>query len=116
MIAKPTDPGVKHKMESKSVPEELQALRREIDAIDEELVAILARRFRTTREVGRIKAENGLDSVDPEREENKLKKLEQLARVESLDNAFVLALFQMIFREVVKNHRRMQQDAKAGDK
>lgn len=92
-------------METKSVPEELLALRARIDAIDDELVQVLARRFAATHEVGRLKAERQLDSVDPERERLKLQQLRQQAEQQGLDAAFVEALFQDIFREVVKRHR-----------
>ena len=92
-------------MQSESVPDRLVDLREQIDAIDEEIVMTLARRFAVTREVGRIKAENGLDSVDPVREQEKLDRLAALAGQQSLDREFVSELFQRIFREVVKNHR-----------
>ncbi|MEX2365806.1 MAG: chorismate mutase [Pseudohongiellaceae bacterium] len=92
-------------MESKSVPEELQVLREQIDAIDEQLLMDLARRFEVTREVGRIKAENRLQSVDPAREQQKLERLQELAKAHSLNSEFILALFQAIFNEVVANHK-----------
>ena len=103
-------------MESKSVPEKLIDLRDQIDVIDEELVRTLARRFAITSEVGRIKAENQLESVDRAREQEKLARLKMLAQEESLNSDFVLELFQDIFREVVKNHRRrLQQTGRNGN-
>lgn len=81
------------------------ALRREIDRIDEELLLLLAERFRVTAKVGELKARSGLDSVDPVREQEKLERLKALAEAHSLNSDFILDLFQTLFDEVVKNHR-----------
>lgn len=92
-------------MQSNAVPDELLALRNEIDKLDEEIVATLARRFIVTSAVGQLKADQHLNSVDPTREQEKLGRLKALAEDESLNSEFVLELFQKIFDEVVKNHR-----------
>lgn len=92
-------------MQSQQVPDELLALREEIDRIDSELVALLARRFQVTAKVGELKARNHLDSVDPVREQEKLERLRSLAEDQSLNSEFILDMFQTIFDEVVKNHR-----------
>jgi chorismate mutase len=88
-----------------SVPEELLHLRNSIDAIDEELLAVLVRRFEVTGRVGQLKAEFGLDSVDPVREQQKLERLRRKAEDLGLNSAFISELFQKLFDEVVKNHR-----------
>lgn len=95
-------------MESKSIPDELLVLRNQIDALDEEIVLTLAQRFSVTSQVGKLKAENELDSVDPIREQEKLSSLKTLAEQHSLNSDFVLEMFQMIFNEVVKNHRNLK--------
>jgi len=87
------------------VPKALLDLRQQIDAIDDDLLGTLARRFAITARVGELKAELGLDSVDPVREQQKLQRLQQEAQARGLDEGFVRALFQHIFDEVVKNHR-----------
>lgn len=92
-------------MSTSTVPEDLLALRERIDAVDEEILRALARRFEATREVGRLKARENLDSVDPAREREKLERLAALAPEYSLDSGFVRELFQVIFREVVENHK-----------
>ncbi|MBT5485070.1 MAG: chorismate mutase [Gammaproteobacteria bacterium] len=92
-------------MQSQQVPDELLALRDEIDRIDNELINLLAERFSVTAKVGQLKAKNQLDSVDPVREQEKLERLRQLASDKSLNSDFILDLFQMVFGEVVKNHR-----------
>lgn len=92
-------------MPNQEVPQELLALREEIDRIDTELVDLLAQRFQVTARVGELKARNGLDSVDPVREQEKLERLRRLAQDKALNSEFILDLFQTIFDEVVKNHR-----------
>jgi chorismate mutase len=92
-------------MPSQQVPDELLALREKIDSIDEEMLDLLARRFKVTARVGELKAESGLDSVDPVREQEKLERLRALAEEKSLNSEFILDLFQTLFDEVVKNHR-----------
>lgn len=96
-------------METRSVPEELLALRERIDAIDEEILRVLARRFEATREVGKLKARENLDCVDPVREREKLDRLTSQAADHGLGDDFVHELFQMIFREVVENHKTFRE-------
>lgn len=51
-----------------AVAEQLAPLREQIDAIDSELVALLARRAKVTAEVGRVKQQHALPLYVPERE------------------------------------------------
>ena len=92
-------------MQSQQVPDELLNLRTQIDRIDEEMLDLLAERFRVTAKVGELKAKTGLESVDPVREQAKLERLRTLAEARSVNSEFILGLFQAIFDEVVKNHR-----------
>ncbi len=92
-------------MQTKSMPDELLSLRNQIDTLDDELLSILARRFEVTAKVGKLKADQGLDSVDEAREQQKLIDLMSRAEEKSLNPEFVLSLFKMIFAEVVENHR-----------
>jgi chorismate mutase len=93
-----------------TIPEELLAFRGRIDEIDDEIMALLGRRFEVTRQVGMLKAENRLESFDPEREKQKLERLKALAAEYDLDADFVLNLFQSIFNEVVENHKRIRRE------
>jgi chorismate mutase len=90
-----------------AVPEELLQFRERIDNIDEEILAALARRFEVTVRVGELKAQHGLESVDPVREQEKLQRLRALAEQKGLDGKLVHDLFQRVFNEVVKNHRQL---------
>ena len=92
-------------MQTNSMPDELLSLRDQIDRLDDELLSVLAKRFEVTAQVGKLKAENGLDSVDEEREQQKLIDLQSLAEEKKISPDFVLNLFRMIFAEVVENHR-----------
>ncbi|MBN4075259.1 MAG: chorismate mutase [SAR86 cluster bacterium] len=92
-------------MQTNSMPDELLSLRDQIDALDDELLLILAKRFEVTARVGKLKADKGLDSVDEEREKQKLIDLRTRAEEKALNPEFVLNLFNMIFAEVVGNHR-----------
>jgi len=88
-----------------AVPTELAQLRGQIDTLDAELLDTLARRFAVTDQVGQLKARQGLASVDPQREQQKLQHLRRLASEKGLNDEFIQQLFQHIFNEVVKNHR-----------
>ena len=92
-------------MSSPQVPDELLILREQIDRIDDELIELLAARFEVTAKVGELKARDGLESVDPVREQEKLERLRLLAAHKGLNTEFTLDFFQTIFDEVVKNHR-----------
>ena len=96
---------LKTPMQSRQVPDELLALRADIDRIDDALMNLLAERFKVTARVGELKARNNLDSVDPVREQEKLERLRSLAEAKSLNAEFILDMYQTIFDEVVKNHR-----------
>ncbi|HEY0962065.1 MAG TPA: chorismate mutase [Pseudomonadales bacterium] len=103
-------------MTTPDVPQELLQFRERIDSIDEEILAALARRFAVTERVGRLKAQHGLDSVDPVREQEKLQRLSASAEQKGLDGKLVHELFQRIFNEVVKNHRQLLAAAQQGAK
>ena len=97
-------------MSRESVPTELLAIRDRIDAVDTELVALLARRFKLTHQVGMLKAASGLPALDTQREAEKLDRLRQLAEAVGLNPELVAELFARIMQEAVTNHRRLQPD------
>jgi len=87
-------------------PVELETLRGEVDAIDEKLIELLARRFQVTAQVGAVKKKLALQPVDPEREATQLIKYRALAVRHGLEPDFVARLFRAIIDEVVVNHGR----------
>lgn len=91
------------------IPEELARARQQIDQIDAELVDLLARRFQLTHQVGRVKASNRLEAVDPEREARKLESIRALCESRGLNPELVADLFAQIMAEVVRNHRKLRE-------
>lgn len=56
-------------MEQMKAPERIAELRKEIDRIDREIIALFERRMDTAREIGCVKRENGIDIKNEGREE-----------------------------------------------
>ena len=76
----------------------LQEARDHIDALDQELVALLARRTELGLRAGRAKAELGLPIHDPEREAAQLKARRTWADEAGLDAAGVEEVFRAVLR------------------
>ncbi len=75
---------------------ELDEVRGEIDAIDDELIRLLARRDDLVRRAWEWKAAHRLDERDPDRERAMRERLVQRARAHGLDAAAVLAVFERV--------------------
>lgn len=84
---------------------ELQVLRNKVDAIDSEVVELLAKRFEVTAQIGKLKARESLSPVDPGREANQIKRYEQLAASKGLNPQVLVNVFRIIIEEVVRRHR-----------
>ncbi|MEK1873447.1 MAG: chorismate mutase [Rhizobium altiplani] len=92
-------------MQNANAEAQLLAHRQTIDNIDAALVHILAERFRSTNEIGVLKAQFSLPAVDKEREERQHVRLKELSRSAGLDPTFIESLMKFIMGEVVKRHR-----------
>jgi chorismate mutase len=86
---------------------QLDEYRASIDNIDAALVHLLAERFKITKVVGRYKAEAGLPSADPEREEQQVARLRALAVESGLDPSFTEKFLRFIVDEVILHHKRI---------
>ncbi|HNQ88802.1 MAG TPA: bifunctional chorismate mutase/prephenate dehydrogenase [Verrucomicrobiota bacterium] len=86
----------------------LDALRREIDAIDEQIVDLLGRRQAMTQSAVAIKTAAGLPVYHPAREENLISQRRDQARRAGLDPQHVEELYRCIIRQ-----SRMQQTVHA---
>lgn len=86
------------------IPAELEAYRQTIDNLDNALVHILAERFRCTKQVGVLKAEQGLPASDPEREARQIARLRTLAEESGLDPVFAEKFLKFIVAEVIRHH------------
>lgn len=83
---------------------ELRAVRDLIDDVDQELVALLARRAALARRAGRVKAELGAGVFDPARETDMLERRGAWADGLDLDAEDVIE----VFRAVLRLSRRVQ--------
>lgn len=85
----------------------LQTLRSEIDLIDEQIVQLLAKRFSVTRQVGQLKAREGLPSVDADREAAQKLRHEELATASGIASGLVCGVFRLVIEEVVREHQKV---------
>jgi len=86
--------------------ETLKRYRQSIDNIDAALVHILAERFKVTQAVGAYKAEHGLPTADPGREEAQIARLRAMAKDADLDPEFSEKFLRFIIDEVIRHHER----------
>ena len=86
--------------------EQLQQYRNSIDNFDAVLIHTLAERFRITKAVGRLKAENDFPPSDPKREEEQVDRLRRLAERADLDPDFAEKFLEFVIREVIQHHKQ----------
>lgn len=86
--------------------EQLQQYRKSIDNFDAVLIHTLAERFRITKAVGQLKAENEFPPSDPKREEEQVDRLRRLAERADLDPDFAEKFLEFVIREVIQHHKQ----------
>jgi len=87
------------------LPDELlKELRGSIDNLDNALISILAERFKLTEEIGNIKAQHGISSIDSRREGIVEKNTTESAIRSQLDVDFAKKIMRVIVSEVVDRH------------
>jgi chorismate mutase-like protein len=79
----------------------LDDLRAEIDAVDAELVTLLARRFAAVEGIAALKAENGLPVIDPSRIDAVQDRVAELAEAAGLDPGIARRFWRAIIAEAV---------------
>ena len=79
-----------------------------IDRLDSILVYTLGERFRHTKAIGKLKAENNLPPSDPDREAYQISRLENLSDEAGLDPTFAKNLLKFIIQEVIQHHKKQQ--------
>ena len=84
--------------------ENLQSLRDEIDHVDEQIILLIAKRFKATAQIGEFKAKHGLDPVDLPREEMQRQRYSRLARKNNVSAETINRVFRYLIETVVSNH------------
>ncbi len=80
----------------------LGALRAKIDAIDLQLITLLAKRAELVKKVGEVKKENNINTKDTLREGSILQALEEKSKTLNLSFKFVKKVWKIIFEESIK--------------
>lgn len=94
-------------MSSQMTPQEkLNQHRGSIDNLDAALINIMAERFRVTKAVGVLKAENDFPPSDPDREKRQVARLRELATDANLDPDFAEKLLNFVISEVIQHHKQ----------
>ncbi len=75
---------------------QLEEYRRQIDAIDVELIDVLARRFDVVKAVGRLKAGSDISVVQPARAQAVKNRAMEMGKAKGLSPDFVQALYDMM--------------------
>jgi len=87
-----------------TAPLDLEALRRDIDAVDQQILKLLHARVRLVMQVGEYKRERGIPVYDPARERQLLERLSKAAEP-PLDAETV----RRVFERLVDESRRIEQ-------
>jgi chorismate mutase len=90
------------------LPPELLELRRSIDNIDAALIHLLAERFKCTRKVGQLKAQEDLPPADPVREAQQIARLRALAVSADLAPEFAEKFLNFLVKEVIRHHESLR--------
>ena len=86
----------------------LLELRESLDRIDQNLIELIAERFRITGEVGLLKKKENLPSTDPERESRQMERISQIASDAGLDPEIARKFLRLLIDEAVRNHDRVK--------
>ena len=82
--------------------EDLSDLRKQIDILDNELIDLLAKRMRVSREIGKFKKEHKMTVLQAARYDEILKKRVEQAEAAEMKGEFMLTIMQAIHEESVR--------------
>ena len=91
------------------VPDGIALLRGQIDELDNELVALLARRQRISNEIGDWKIAHNMPVLQSGRYREIIERLSALARTQGLDPDYVAAIMETIHRESIRQQMKRQE-------
>jgi chorismate mutase len=80
-------------LEQSRALEDLGRCRRELEALDRELIALLAQRVTRSKEIGTLKRAGGLPTLDPAREAEVIRRAASIAREHGLPDEKVRDIF-----------------------
>lgn len=78
------------------VPPELLKMREEIDALDQALIDVLAKRYDVVRRVGEFKTEHDMEAVQPVRAQAVKDRAVDLGEAKGLDREFTRKLYDLV--------------------
>ncbi len=88
----------------------LSEMRKCIDKIDNEIMAMLAERFKITVQIGIYKAKNSLAAKDKGREAEQYLRISELAERYGIEAEFANAYLKTVIDATVKNHEKIAAD------
>jgi chorismate mutase len=80
----------------------LEYFRKEIDAVDSEIVKALAKRFEICKRVAEFKKQQGIPMMQPARVEAVKQRRRELGMQYGLDGEFMVALYSLIIQETCR--------------
>jgi chorismate mutase-like protein len=83
----------------------IETIRREIDALDHQLVELLSKRARLVLEIGNLKKTQGLPVYAPDRENEIHRRIEALNPGPLSSEAMV-----RLFKEIIRESRKLEQE------
>ncbi len=87
--------------------EQITHLRQTIDNIDMAVISLLAERFKTTAQVGVLKARAGFAPADYQREEYQIERLRRIAHEVGLDPEIAEKYREFVVTEAKSRHQRI---------
>ena len=95
------------------VPDGIGLLREQIDELDNELVALLARRQRISNEIGDWKIGHNMPVLQSGRYREIIERISKLAAAQGLDPDYVTAIMETIHRESIRQQMKRQAETEA---
>jgi chorismate mutase len=85
--------------------DDLESIRKEINALDDELLKLIEKRLSLAPDIAKIKKQMKLKVRQPKREEELLERLRQKASAKGLDSKMI----EKIFKEIMNESRKIQE-------